>query len=64
MTRLKHATPEPETRVGICCGDACKIAHDKAGAWSTAALFKVPGIYRYRCADCYVAEVGRRHPLS
>lgn len=45
---------EPETRVGICCG--CN--------GSSMSLFKVPGIYRYRCADCFETETGYRHHLS
>jgi hypothetical protein len=43
---------EPETRVGICCG--CNV-------WNLP-LFKIPGIYRYRCAPCYRSETGVDHP--
>ena len=28
------------------------------------ALFKVPGIYRYRCSECFEQETGYRHHLS
>jgi hypothetical protein len=45
---------EPETRVGNCCG--CNIY--------PMALFKVPGIYRYRCAECFEKETGYRHHLA
>ena len=45
---------EPETRVGICWG--CQS--------DTMALFKVPNISRYRCADCFERETGDRHHLS
>lgn len=41
---------EPLTRVGICCG--C----NKDGM----ALYKVPELYRYRCAECYQRETGSR----
>lgn len=43
---------DPETQVGICCG--CNV-------WNLL-LFKVPGIYRYRCAPCYRKETGTDHP--
>lgn len=46
---------EPETRVGNCCGTKCGN-HD--------TLFKVPGIFRYRCAECFEREMGWRHHLS
>lgn len=42
---------DPETLVGICCG--CNV-------WNLL-LFKVPGIYRYRCAPCYRKEQGTDH---
>ena len=45
---------EPETRVGNCCG--CRR--------DPVALFKVPGIFRYRCEDCFEREMGYRHHLS
>lgn len=32
--------------------------------WERVLLFKVPGIYRYRCADCFEKEMGYRHHLS
>lgn len=50
--RDRTETAEPETRVGICCG---------CNTWNLP-LFKVPGIYRYRCAPCFRAETGRDHP--
>lgn len=49
---------EPETRVGICCGDACKAVHNESGTWNYALLFKVPGFLRYRCATCFKTETG------
>jgi len=50
----KRVEAEPETRVGICCG--C--------SQDGMALFKVPGIYRYRCTECFQRETGYRHHLS
>lgn len=50
----RRETAEPETRVGICCG-----CHQ-----DPMALFKIPGIFRYRCADCFEKETGYRHHLS
>jgi hypothetical protein len=44
---------EPETRVGHCCG-----------CGTDGALFKLVGIFRYRCAACFVRETGYRHHLS
>lgn len=52
MKRAEH--DEPETRVGICCG--CRS--------DSQALFKVPGIFRYRCSECFQREVGHRHHLA
>jgi hypothetical protein len=52
--RLKRAETEPETRVGNCCG--CNR--------DPVPLFKVQGIFRYRCADCFERETGYRHHLS
>ena len=40
--RLKHGIPEPEVRNGNCCGEGC-------GQYDT--LYKVPGIFRYRCSQ-------------
>jgi hypothetical protein len=51
MNRRAEAA-EPETRIGICCG---------CNAWNQL-LYKVPGIYRYRCAPCFRAEQGKDHP--
>lgn len=51
--RSKRPDPEPEVRNGICCGEGCR-QYD--------TLYKVPGIYRYRCAGCYLKETGRFHP--
>lgn len=50
----RRPDPEPETRVGNCCG--CNT--------DPMALFKIQGIYRYRCAECFEAETGYRHHLS
>jgi hypothetical protein len=55
---------EPETRVGICCGDACKAAQHSSGTWNYALLFKVQGIFRYRCATCFETETGHRHHMA
>lgn len=52
MSRARRDA-EPETRVGICCG--CQ-------RWNSL-LFKVPGVYRYRCAPCYRTEQGYDHAL-
>lgn len=54
----------PETRVGICCGDACRQAHNQAGTWAYALLFKIQGYYRYRCSDCFKIETGKPHHLD
>jgi hypothetical protein len=48
--KLKKGAPEPETRVGNCCG--CN---------EFALLFKVPNLYRYRCDTCFQKETGYRH---
>lgn len=45
--------PEPETRNGNCCG--CHTFNH---------LYKVPGLFRYRCATCFKAEVGYYHSLT
>lgn len=45
---------EPETRVGHCAG--CRQF--------PIALFKVPGVYRYRCAECFRNETGFDHHLA
>jgi hypothetical protein len=55
MSRFKRDQTEPETRMGNCCG---------CNALATLPLFKVQGIYRYRCAPCFEAETGFRHHLS
>lgn len=44
---------EPPTRVGICCGEGCQ---------EYSLLFKITGLYRYRCAECYTKETGHRPP--
>ena len=44
----------PEVRAGICCG-----CHG-----DNMALFKLPGLLRWRCTDCYEREVGHRHHLA
>lgn len=53
LSDMKRTLPEPETRVGNCCG--CN---------SLALLFKMQGIYRYRCSQCYQTETGQRHHLD
>jgi hypothetical protein len=50
---MKRKAEEPETLVGNCCG--CH-KHD--------TLYKVPGIYRYRCDPCFLKETGFRHHLA
>lgn len=52
--RTKREVSEPETRVGNCCGcNQCPVA-----------LFKIQGIFRYRCAPCYARETGHWHHLA
>lgn len=51
--RRREALAEPETRVGNCCG--CNT--------DPVTLYKVPNIYRYRCAECFESETGFRHHL-
>jgi hypothetical protein len=53
MRRYKRDA-EPETRVGLCCG--CR--EDRV------SLFKVPGIFRYRCAACFRKETGFNHHMA
>lgn len=60
---MKRGVSEPETRVGICCGDACK-AEAERGKWVNVLLFKVQGIFRYRCDGCFAIETGGRHHLA
>ncbi len=56
---MKRGTQdEPETRIGMCCGNACR------GTFNRALLFKVQGFFRYRCSSCYEAETGSRHYLD
>lgn len=50
----RPALPAPETLVGHCCG--CHAF--------PVALFKVPTLYRYRCADCFKRETGHAHHLA
>jgi hypothetical protein len=54
MNRLARLLPEPKTLVGNCCG---------CHTWPLP-LFKVPGIYRYRCASRFERETGYRHHLA
>lgn len=50
----KRIENEPQVRVGNCCGcGACPVT-----------LFKIVGIYRYRCDACYKKETGLRHWLA
>lgn len=51
---IRRPDHDPETRVGHCCG--CR-------SWAVV-LIKVPGIYRYRCAECFERECGYRHHLA
>jgi len=51
---VKRQPIEPETRVGNCCG--CSSYPEQ--------LYKIQGIYRYRCATCFEMETGRRHHLD
>lgn len=57
----RGSTDEPESRIGICCGDRCQADAQFKGA---QLLFKVQGFYRYRCDRCFQAEIGRRHYLA
>lgn len=57
---MRRRALDPETRVGICCGVECR----KSPTWDYVTLYKVAGVYRYRCADCYEKEVGWRHRLA
>lgn len=50
---IKRQDQEPETRVGHCCG----CGEDNA-------LFKIPGIPRYRCDLCFERETGYRHHMA
>lgn len=50
----RQTNDEPITRIGNCCG--CKTY--------PTLLFKVPGVFRYRCGGCYAKEVGSRHWLD
>jgi hypothetical protein len=43
---------DPETRMGNCCG--CNTY--------PLRLFKISGIFRYRCAGCYYKETGQLPP--
>lgn len=50
MSPMRRQDPEPETRVGNCCG---------CNSWPVPlTLFKVPGVYRYRCDACFEVETG------
>ena len=51
--RARRKELEPETRVGHCCG-----------CGEDDALYKIPGIPRWRCDACFVREVGYHHHLS
>jgi hypothetical protein len=64
VSRLNQGTPEPETRVGICCGDACRETSIFESTWEYAPLFKIPGLSRYRCAECFAIEMGHPHHLA
>lgn len=52
--RMRRGTPDPEVRVGICCG--CRQ--------DQMTLFKLPHLDRYRCGTCFETEAGYRHHLS
>jgi hypothetical protein len=49
MPRLKREPIEPETRAGHCCG---------CHSIGTLPLFKVQGMFRYRCSACFERETG------
>jgi hypothetical protein len=51
--RRRAPDPEPEVRAGNCA---------PCGRFET--LYKVPGIFRYRCAECYERERGHRPHLA
>ena len=53
-TKSRRLLDEPETRVGICCG--CRA--------DSMALYRIPGLYRYRCDECFERETGHRHYLA
>jgi hypothetical protein len=50
----KRPEAEPEIRVGICCG--CQQ--------DSMQLYKVPNVFRYRCALCFLKETGYQHHLA
>ena len=52
--RAQRAPQEPLTRIGICCG--C--------GEGDVLLFKIQGVFRYRCSCCYQKETGQRHWLD
>lgn len=54
MNIVKRNQPEPEVHVGNCCG--CNTY--------PITLYKIPGIYRYRCAGCFQTETGYSHHLA
>jgi hypothetical protein len=56
----KRQPLEPETRVGICCGAEC----NQRRTINAVLLFKIQGMFRYRCATCFLSETGYRHHLS
>lgn len=59
MSKLRRgADTEPETRVGICCGE------HHLGNRDGLALFKVAGLFRYRCAECFTRETGAPHHMA
>lgn len=62
MSRVARGTGiEPESRMGYCCGTP-GVGTERCGRYE--ALFKIPRIFRYRCADCFQRETGYRHHLS
>lgn len=58
----KRVDYEPTTRVGICCGEACQ-RNERQKGWIYQALYKIHGVYRYRCAHCYRFETGQTPPI-
>lgn len=52
-SRLARILDSPAMRAGHCCG--CQLNQ-------TVLLFKLPEIYRYRCALCYKKETGMEAP--
>ena len=46
---------EPRTRIGLCCGEACRRSAKRRGR--ETSLYRVSAS-RYRCAACFKRETG------